>query len=72
MIDKKVEVPKMKGLIDSINMELYRIKINLAEDNCEKTYSKMVGLMPYVNEIEKLCNDIYESESKSEGADEFI
>lgn len=71
-MDKKIEVSKQKGLLDSIIRELYSIKINLAEDNCEKTYSKMMKLIPYVNEMERLCNNIYESESKSEGADEFI
>lgn len=70
-MDKKVEVSKMKGLLDSIVRELHNIKFNLAEDNCEKTYSKMMNLMPYVNEMERLCNNIYESKSKSEGADEF-
>lgn len=71
-MDKKVEVSKMKGLLDSIVRELHSIKFNLAEDNCEKTYSKMMNLMPYVNEMERLCNNIYESKSNSEGADEFI
>lgn len=73
MIDRKIEVSKQKGLLDSIVRELRSIKFNLAEDNCEKTYSKMLDLMPYVNEMERLCNNIYTEENpESKEGDEFI
>lgn len=57
-IDKAVEVAKIKGLLNGIRNGIVDIKFNCAVDNVEKTYSKLMDLMPYVEEIDNICAEV--------------
>ena len=73
MITRKVEAAKVRGLLSTLSNKLIRMELDCTFDNVEKTYGKIVDLMPYVKEIETICNDIYEEEaSKIKEGDEFI
>lgn len=65
-MDKKIAVSEIKGLLNSIRLGVVDIEFNCAVDNVKETYKKMVNLLIYANEIERICNDIYEEESKDE------
>lgn len=64
MLKHEIEAAKVKGLLNTLSNKLTRMELDCTFDNVEKTYGKIVELMPYVREIETICNDIYEEEAK--------